>query len=225
MNLVGAVNPVGCECIKWTYKGNRHLEAGEVALAIDAYDKALATNYTNHQEGKVLLMRATAFLERASAHKLELRSIVQDMSKSVPTRSSLRLLYQQAALHPTLSVSILNRVLDDAHKQESIFLQTKYRHGLYQYALLHAARDALRATQLLPANTQSWLQAGEILSELWILPESVRYYEKAIEVDLSLAESVTAIVQRLRKRKEVYDNARAYGWPEDIVRLALDVAG
>ena len=197
-----------------------------MTLAIDAYGKALGTNFTQQQtNGQVLLMRAAAFLERASSHRVELRAIVQDMSKSIPSRANLVARYHQAARYPSMSVGIFERVLADARQQESKFLQTKFRHGLYQYALLHAARDALQATQLLPTNTQSWLQAGEILSELWIVGESLRYYEKAMQVDLSLTESITTIVEGLRQRKEVYEKARGYGWPEDIVRLALDVAG
>jgi hypothetical protein len=53
-----------CDCLKWKYKGNGHLEAGKVSLAIDAYDKALATD-VSQQEGIILLMRATAYLQRA----------------------------------------------------------------------------------------------------------------------------------------------------------------
>jgi hypothetical protein len=32
------------------------------------------------------------------------------------------------------------------------------------------------------------------------------------------------VIERLRKRQELLDNARAYGWSEDTLRLALDVA-
>lgn len=193
-------------------------------MAIDAYDKALATNFAA-QRGKVLLLRAAAFLQRAMTHKTTLRDTVQDMSKAVPSAKNLSKLFEQAADHPLLAINIFEKIVEDTKGQEAIFLQTKFCHGLYQYALLHAVRDALQATQLLPNDTQSWLQAGEILSELWILPESVRYYEKAMEVDESLRDSVGSIIERLQQRKKVYDNARSNGWPEDIVRLALDVAG
>jgi hypothetical protein len=38
--------------------------------------------------------------------------------------------------------------------------------------------------------------------------------------------TLVPVIARLRKRHELLDNnARAYGWSEDTLRLALDVAG
>lgn len=211
-----------CECLKWKYKGNGHLEAGKVALAIEAYDKALATGVAQ-QEGTLFLLRATAFLQRASSHKQQLKDIVNELTVMIPDMAAVEQLYGQAAGHPALVPSMFKRVLDDCDRQEVVYRKTQYRHGLYQYALLQAARDSLRATELLPHYATSWLRAGEILSELWKLKESAQYYERSIELDSSLSMTLTPVIQTLRKRQELLENARAYGWSEDTLRLALDV--
>jgi tetratricopeptide (TPR) repeat protein len=212
-----------CDCLKWKYKGNGHLEAGKVDLAIDAYDKALATGVPE-QEGIILLMRATAYLQRAAAHRAELKTIVSDLASMVPGSRTLQDMYEKAASDPTLANPIFRRVLEDAASQETQFRQTQYRHGLYQYALLQAAQDSLRATQLLSNYATSWQRAGEILSELWKLKQSTQYYSKAIELDPSLKDTLTPVIERLEKRQELLDSARDYGWSEDTLRLALDVA-
>ena len=200
------------------------MEEGEISQAIDAYEKALATRFSE-QEGIILLMRASAYLRLASIHKKELQELVGDLSRSVPSTINLQMLYEEASRHPSLSSVIFERIILDTRLQDRKFRKTKYRHGFYQYALLHAAQDSLRATQLLPNYPNSWLRAGEILSDLWKLKESAKYYEKTIELDPSLTDSLSPVVERLRKRQELLDNARAYGWSEDTLRLALDVAG
>jgi tetratricopeptide (TPR) repeat protein len=221
---VQGVDVTARECLKWKYKGNGHLEEGEASLAIDAYDQALATCFSE-QEGIVLLMRATAYLKLASIHQQELQELVSDLSQSMPDTSSLQQVYEEAARHPSLAMALFERVISDSKLQDRKFRKTKFRHGLYQYALLHAARDSLRATQLLPNYSNVWLRAGEILSELWKLKESANYHEKAYELDPELTDSLSPVVERLRKRQELLDSARAYGWSEDTLRLALDVAG
>lgn len=213
-----------CECLKWKYKGNGYLEAGKVANAIDAYDKALAVTGVTDQEGIILLMRANAYMQRANQHREKLKETVNQLTGMVPDTETLQSLYEEAAKEPALAKSIFRRVLSDTVHQETKFRQTQYRHGLYQYALLQAAQDALRATQLLPAYADSWRRAGDILSDLWKLKESAQYYVRATELDGSLSESLLPVIQRLHKRQELLDNARAYGWSEDSLRLALDVA-
>jgi tetratricopeptide (TPR) repeat protein len=170
-------------------------------------------------------MRATAYMQRAASHKAKLKEIVNDLIAMVPDMSTIQSLYEKGSHYSALANSIFRRVLEDTSNQEKQFRRTQYRHGLYQYALLQAAQDSLRATQLLPTYATSWLRAGEILSELWKLKESAQYYERAIELDESLKGSLVPVIDRLRKRQELLDNARAYGWSEDTLRLALDVAG
>ena len=122
--------------------------------------------------------------------------------------------------------SVLNKLQQDGIRQQKVLRQIQYRHGLYQYALLHAAQDSLRATEILPTYSSSFLRAGEVLSELWKLKESQQYYEKALSLDKSLEDTLVPILQGLKRRQELLDHAKATReWPEDSLRLALDVAG
>jgi tetratricopeptide (TPR) repeat protein len=221
--LLQGISKKMCECLKWKYKGNGHLEAGQVEYAIEAYDKALAVKGVPDQEGIVLLMRATAYQQRASKHREKLKEILDDLMTLVPDTDSLLELFQATEHQPELANAVFRRVLLDTNQQESKFRQTQYRHGLYQYALLQGAKDALRATQLLPAYPESWRKAGEILSDLWKLKESSVYFERAVELDASLSRSIQPVIERLQKRQELLGNVRAYGWSEDALRLALDV--
>lgn len=208
-----------CDCLKWKYKGNGHLEAGQVDLAIDAYDKAIETG-VSQQEGIILLMRATAYLQRAVSHRAILKEIVNELIGMVP--SALPIAFDEALRHPTLANAIFRKFTEQTERRDKHFRKTQHRHGLYQYALLKAAQDSIRATQLLPSYEAAWLRAGEILSELWRLKESAQYYEKAVELDPSLESSLRPVIERLRLRQDLLDTARAYGWTEDVLRLALD---
>ena len=176
------------------------------------------------QQGIVLFMRATAYLRRAEAHKQELTRIVQELIETVPETSNVRMVYQQAAKHPALARSILRRLLEDTDSQKLYLSRTQYRHGLYQYALLHAVQDSLQATELMPYYAAAWCKCAEILSELWRLPESAQYYQRAMTLDPSLQPVVTPILERLEHRQELLDSAREYGWSEDTVRMALDAS-
>jgi tetratricopeptide (TPR) repeat protein len=205
------------------------LDDGKIALAIDAYDKALACRVAQ-QEGPILLMRATAYSQRAAQHKQKLQEAVGELAKLVPDSDNLHNLFQEAKLRSlpssVLSRSIFRRILQENLLQENQLRKAQYRHGLYQYALLAAAQDSLRATELLPNYAVSWLKAGEILSELWKLKESQQYFEKAVELDKTLATTVAPVIERLGKRQELLENARSYGsWADSTLRLALDATG
>ena len=114
-------------------------------------------------------------------------------------------------------------VIPASKVQQKKYQQTKYYHGLYEYALLHATQDSLRATQLLPNYAKTWLRAGDSLAELRKLKESAQYYEKALELDPSLADTLKPIIERLKKSQDFFDQARASGWTEDTLRVALAV--
>jgi tetratricopeptide (TPR) repeat protein len=211
------------DCLKFTYQGNSHLEQNELSEAIASYNSALATNY-QPQEGILLLLRATAYLKRAFAHQVELRKTVNDLSDSVPDPTDLGRLYQIAAQHPSLSKPLFNKVMRDCKLQDKKFRQTKYRHGLYEYALLHAAQDSLRSTQLLPHHAKTWLRAGDALAELRKLKESALYYQKAIELDPTLRDRLEPVIERLERSQQFLEKAK--GWySRDTLRLVLDVAG
>lgn len=214
------VNTKTCECLKWKYKGNGLLEAGHIAGAIAAYDQALTLQVTS-QEGILLLMRATAHLQRAVAHRDTLKQNVHELTdKSLDVMQ----VFSVTSNVPVLSPPVFRRLLQSTEQSETQFRQTQYRHGLYQYALLQAAQDALRATQLLPDYADSWRRAAEILSELWKLKESAQYFARAMELDDTLENQLQPVIDRIKKRQELLESARAFGWSEDALRLALDVS-
>ena len=214
------------------------LAHGKEFRAIAAYNQALEelndhnhsnnvvveTSHDPQQEGTVLLMRATAHLQRAARHRETLKRIVQDWTahKGLERAGTLLTLASQ---HPSLAPGLLRRLLEQTALGERQFRQTQYRHGLYQYALLQAAQDALRATELLPSYAEAWKLVGEILSELWKLREGALYLQKAVQLDAARLEApLSKVLLRLEQRQVLLDQARACGWSEDSLRLALDVA-
>ena len=224
MGLDGKVDSTACECLRWNYQGNSHLERNEVAQAIACYDRAINTGYTD-QEGVVLLMRSTAYLKRSFQHQAELRKVVEELEVMVPRPENLQALFATAKQSPILARALHEKIVKDCRLHEKHFRQIKFYHSLYEYALLHAAQDSLRATQLLPHYGKSWVRAGDALAELRKLREAARYYERAMEIDDGLVESLMPVVERLRASQQFLDEARAMGWPEDTLRLALDVSG
>lgn len=223
MDIEG-IDSSAAECLKYNYRGNAHLEKGELSDAIESYDRAIASGYSD-QEGVVLLMRSTAYLKRAFRHQLELKRVVSDLAEAVPQSGSVEALYGLARDHPAMAVSAFKKVASETKSQDKKFRQIKYRHGLYEYALLHAARDALRSTQLLPSYAKTWLRAGDSLAELRKLREAAQYYERAMELDPQLEATLRPVIERLERSQSFLDRARANGWSEDTLRLALDVAG
>jgi tetratricopeptide (TPR) repeat protein len=202
------------------------LEAGKVSLAIETYEKALDDARGDElQEGFLLFLRSAAYLQRAGQHRDALSESVNDLKDMVPSPDTLVRVLDVAVYRPTLAHAILDRLLRDTARQEGQFRATQYRHGLYQYTLLQAAQDALRATEILPHYAEAWVRAGEILGELWKLSEAVVYYEKAMALDASLTTTLQPVVERLQRRKGLLAEAKSYHWSEDTLRLALDVAG
>lgn len=191
-------------------------------MAIEAYDNALEIDY-GEQEGTVLMMRASAYLQRAAGHKTILKKLVFEHTKKVPDTSKLYTLYEETGANPILAPTIFQKIESYTRMQESTFRGIKYRHGLYQFAVLHAVQDSLRATQLVPQSERSWLAAADSLSELWKLPESIQYYKRAADLDPGLEAKILPQIERLQNRQQLLDNARTYAWSEDMLRLALDV--
>lgn len=272
--------------------------------AIDSYNQALSicedsipnnSNANNaiilqQQEGIILLLRASAFLQQAQLHKEVLQTAIAGDKWKLPSSQVLQELLSGAlSSESPSSLSSSSNIVEDStvttataskdggatvngdgdgdtdderspsssvngngnndeyndnDPQTAIRLsmlrklqrngvvrkvqlrKIQYRHGLYQTSLLQAARDSLRATEVLPNYSTAWLRAGELLSDLWKIKESKQYYEKALSIDESLEESVGSILQGLEARQELVDQARANkDWPEDSVQLALDIAG
>lgn len=212
--------------MQYKYKANGFLEAGKVSLAIEAYQKAFAAaTGDKQQQGVILFLRAAAYLQRAAQHRDELKDIVEELTNMVPSPPTLVSLLDVAYYAPTLSSAVLRRILKDSERQEQNFRSTQCRHGLYQYALLQAAQDALKATEVLSNYAPAYVRAADIMGELWKLPEAVLYYERAMALDPSLQSTLLPVIARLQRRQELLAEARSYRWSEDTLRLALDVAG
>ena len=243
MKLNG-INIKICECMTSYIEANRYLEEGEINLAITLYDQALATAAatissgglmntssppsTSQQQlplrGSILMKRARAYLRRATNHRVILRTLVKDLSDTSQPIKSIMMLYQSTVAHPQLSSSIFNRIAGDTKVQAAKYKQVKYRHDMYEFALLHAVQDSLEATQLISHNVNSWLLAGECLAELRKLKESNQYYHRALEIDPSMKETLINVMEKNRCGQEFMDTARANGFSGDTLRLALDVA-
>ena len=210
------------------FEGNQSLEEGEPSQAINLYDEALtlARGKVADQlpSGSILMKRARAYLMRAANHRKILRILVQDLTDTVPTASTMKILYQTASSHPALSPSIFTRLAGDSKVQQSKFRQIRYRLDMLEFALLHAVQDSLRATQILPQNAQAWLLAGETLAELRKLKESNQYYQRALQIDPGMERTLAAVMEKNRVSQEFIDAARASGFSGDTLRLALDIA-
>jgi len=123
-------------------------------------------------------------------------------------------------------LSVLRKLQTNGRLRKAQLRKIQYRHGLYQTSLLQAASDSLRATEALPSYPTAWLRAGELLSDLWKIKESMQYYEKALSIDESLEASLSSVLEGLEARQQLVDSARARKeWPEDSLQLALDIAG
>lgn len=170
------------------------------------------------------MKRARAYLKRAANHRKTLRVLVQDLTETVPTASTMKVLYQTASSFPAMSPSIFTRLAGDSKVQQAKFRQIRYRLDMLEFALLHAVQDSLQATQILPQNAQAWLLAGETLAELRKLKESNQYYRRALEIDPSMERTLKGVMEKNRVSQEFMDAAKASGFSGDTLRLALDVA-
>ena len=171
-------------------------------------------------------MRSTAYLQRAFEHRKKLKASIASLVTTVPeNENTQQTMLGLVSQYPWTAEAVFERIREDTKLQNETFRRLKFQHGLYEYALLHAAQDSLRATQILPQFAKTWLRAGDSLAELRKLRESTQYYEKALELDPSLEESLSPTIDRLKKSQRFLDKARANGWSEDTLQLSLDVAG
>lgn len=222
------INPKARECMVCYFEGNQNLEEGEPSQAINLYDQALSVAEQLPSQplpkGSILMKRARAYLNRASGHQEMLRTLVKELVDTVPSASTMKILYQTTSAHPAISTPTFNRLTGDSKIQQAKFRQIRYRHDIYEFALLHAAQDSLQATQILPGNARAWLLAGECLAELRKLKESNQYYQRALEIDPGMERTLEGVMEKNRASQEFMDVARASGFSGDTLRLALDVA-
>lgn len=224
------VNPKACDCMKLYFEGNESLDEGDPSKAIALYNQALSladrrTRQTSQiPKGSILMKRARAYLQRAANHRKILRSLVKDLTDTVPSASTMKILYQTASSHPELSTSLFQRLAGDSKVNQGKFRQIRYRHDMHEFALLHATQDSLQATKLLPQSADAWYIAGECLAELRKLNESNQYYVRALALDPSRKDVLTGLMEKNKLSQEFMDKARASGFSGDTLRLAVDVA-
>ncbi|KAK1746861.1 hypothetical protein QTG54_002205 [Skeletonema marinoi] len=224
------VNPKACGCMKYYFQGNESLEEGDPSKAIAMYNEALSladrrTRQTSQlPKGSILMKRARAYLQRAANHRKILRSLVKDLTDTVPSASTMKILYQTASSNPELSASIFQRLAGDSKVNQGKFRQIRYRHDMHEFALLHATQDSLQSTKLLPQSANAWYIAGECLAELRKLNESNQYYVRALALDPSMKDVLTGLMEKNKLSQEFMDVARASGFSGDTLRLAVDVA-
>ena len=209
-------------------EGNRYLDEEDPSQAISMFNEALTASDGQPSSllptGSILMQRARAYRMRAADHRTTLRILVKDLADNVPSATTMKILYHASSSHPALTPSIFNRLAGDSKVQQAKFRQIRYRHDMYEFALLHAVQDSLQATQILPQNANAWLLAGECLAELRKLNESNQYYQRALEIDPSMERRLRGVMEKNRCSQEFMDAARASGFSGDTLRLALDVA-
>jgi tetratricopeptide (TPR) repeat protein len=222
------INPKACECLTCYFAGNERLEDGTPSQAITLYNRALSTARENTKDrlpqGSILMKRSRAYLKRAANHRKLLQLLVKDLADAIPDATTLRILYQTSSANSSLAPAIFARLAADSKGHQVKFRSIRYRHDMYEFALLHAARDSLQATQLLPTNSNAWSLAGECLAKLRKLKESTQYYQKAVELDPGLEGKLKDVMDRNIASMEFMEVARGGGFSADTLRLALDVA-
>lgn len=215
-------------CLKWKYHGNSQLEAGNVCEAIKSYDNAVATANGSNQQGVVQLLRATAYQQQAASHKSALQEALEEAKETQSQTPDFRALFSKSCAsglgRSTVKVAFLRKLSAKANLYQTFLQRIKYHHGLYQYALFHAAQDALLATKFLPEYPAAWFRAGEILREVWELQEAGAAYDKAASLDENVCRSMELIQEDLKTRQELLRQDRfSSDLPEDLLRVALDL--
>ncbi|CAM9324107.1 unnamed protein product [Pylaiella littoralis] len=100
-------------CLKYNFLANAALDRNEVTLAIDYYDKAIATGYAD-QQGVLLVMRATAFIQRAYSHGRALTDLLQKVVVDRPTQTTLYVLHELwKASGPSARMVLLGKFAQD----------------------------------------------------------------------------------------------------------------
>lgn len=97
-----------------------------------------------------------------------------------------------------------------------------FTYNLYEHALSTSMRDLLAATVVLPGFAQAWRRVGDALTELRRYDTAVRYYEMAIKLDPLLQSGLSPVIERLRMKEKLVEEAGAKGWPTEAVFSLLE---
>lgn len=226
------------------------MRSGEVDIAIDCYDKALALG-DKEQEGVLLVMRGTALLQRAYVCRLRHKDIIAIAEQVLPNYSSLQqiittLLSSNSTLGNRMVMDIMNRIgvifknIDASPRctpelkqrwpearegsmvtsGDELISRAVFSWSLYEHSLLRALQDLLTATVLLPGFAQAWRRAGDALSEIRLFHAAIEYYEVAVQLDPTLLETLLPTIERLKVTDRLLSNAENKGWSPEAI-LAL----
>ena len=161
-DLIGArVSDEGLACIRANLEANELLAQSRVTLAIEAYDRALATGY-RPLEGVVRSMRADAFLSRACSHRRALERFNEALneddaiSPGHTTNGAQKTLVRLLSLLSCEVNSGAHAVYVEALERAASDLQEAVYHAnMYTYSLQKSLEDSLRCTEIQP-----WLQCN-----------------------------------------------------------------
>uniref|UniRef100_A0A7R9U417 Uncharacterized protein n=1 Tax=Pinguiococcus pyrenoidosus TaxID=172671 RepID=A0A7R9U417_9STRA len=195
------VSPAAAECLQHNFEGNAHLDRNEVTQAIASYNKAIDAGFKD-QEGVILVMRSTAYLQRAFSHRIDVRNTLDRNADFQKMEAAIIAAFTAAMELPYWTNTMLRLILSIGEAQAETYHNLKLHHGLYEFAVLQATDDAVRATQLLPNYSKCWLRAGEALAELRRTDEALQYFDTAVSLDPSLASVVEPIVNHLQESRD-----------------------
>mmetsp|Transcript_1184 Transcript_1184/g.4995 ORF Transcript_1184/g.4995 Transcript_1184/m.4995 type:complete len:373 (+) Transcript_1184:88-1206(+) len=153
------VSPAAAECLQHNFEGNAHLDRNEVTQAIASYNKAIDAGFKD-QEGVILVMRSTAYLQRAFSHRIDVRNTLDRNADFQKMEAAIIAAFTAAMELPYWTNTMLRLILSIGEAQAETYHNLKLHHGLYEFAVLQATDDAVRATQLLPNYSKCWLRAG-----------------------------------------------------------------
>jgi len=194
------VSPAAAECLQHNFEGNAHLDRNEVTQAIACYNRAIDAGFKD-QEGVILVMRSTAYLQRAFAHRLDVRATLERAADTALTELAMTTALGAARAWPLWAPTMHAVVAALGEAQAETYRSLKMHHGLYELSLLQATDDAIRATQLLPNYSKCWLRAGEALAELRRTEDALQYFQAAVALDPSLAVVIQPIVEQLQESR------------------------
>lgn len=193
------VSAAAAECLQHNFDGNAHLDRNEVQKAIESYDNAIRTGFAD-QEGVILVMRSTAYLQRAFTHRMNVRALLdKGAGQSDLNVESVGAMFAIAEALPHGAPRVMDLLVAAGEEQATTYHDLRLSHGLYEFAALQACEDAVKATQLLPNYSKCWLRAGEALAELRRTEEALGYFQTAVTLDPSLAAVIQPVVERLKE--------------------------
>ena len=224
------MNARAARCLAANFEGNAALDRGNLTGAIACYDAALATGHAP-QRGVLLVMRATAQLQRAYMHCEQVRAAHAELASEAPN-DGVRVLATESntlaivaaldapALFTPLLRSLAARAPDDAPR----FAAARFHYALYEVALAAAADDACAACALLPTYAKCWLRAGEALALLGALESALIHYEEAALLEPAARPALAPTLERLTLARQILAAARAQGYPDaDVLDLLAEI--